>query len=100
MSDVAWQQLQSLPLGTPVVHWSILKGNLNGKFSLVEVTGSTIIVQTGPGTLRRISRSDFDNVARLWPEYKQGAVDRHTLSEVTLNSTYILSLLHLLDDYD
>ena len=97
MAEQAWQQIQSLPIGTHVGHWSVLKGNLSGRFSVVEVTDSAIFVETGPGTIRRISRNDFDSVAKLWGDYKDGRVTRDALSHITVNSTYILSLLHLIE---
>jgi hypothetical protein len=97
MTDSVWSQVEALPLGVKVNHWSVLKGNSNGAFQVVEIDRSVALIQTGQGSHRRISRTDFENVAKLWDDYVVRRVTRGQVNEVTFNSTYILSLLHRLN---
>lgn len=97
MSNAYWQQVQSIKTRAHVAHWSVLKGKLNSSFCVLDVDDHGITVETAPGTERRISRTEFDKVAEIWPEYKERRVPRHRLNESSVNSTYILSLLHFVD---
>jgi hypothetical protein len=47
---------------------------------------------------RRISKSDFAEVFSVWPEYCAGTKQRSELRERSFNSTYVISILHWLEE--
>jgi hypothetical protein len=47
---------------------------------------------------RRISKSDFADVFSVWPEYCAGTKQRSELRERSFNSTYVISILHWLEE--
>lgn len=47
---------------------------------------------------RRISKSDFADVFSAWPEYCAGTKQRSELRERSLNSTWVISILHWLEE--
>lgn len=103
MSRRQWDDLQGkLRVGQEVRHWSANKGYLAGEFLVDRVSPDRIVVsgrsmQTGSVT---ISKSDFETVAQVWPQYSTGNFPRQQLREISWRSTYIISLLHWLDDWD
>jgi hypothetical protein len=85
--------------GQAIQNWSVAHGDLPASFTVeslhrdrIEISSSGI--KRGP---RTVYKSDFENLARSWREYKKGTVPRHLLRDASKNSTYIISLLHLID---
>lgn len=77
--------------------WSADKGELKGEFRINHVEAGAIVVgPPNPAKERRISKSEFEKVYRLWGGYKTGSVSRTELGKATnsQNTTYILSILH------
>jgi hypothetical protein len=41
-----------------------------------------------------VTRSDFENLFAVWPEYLSGKKSREELRDLSQNSTYIITLLN------
>jgi hypothetical protein len=90
-----WTQLQAdLPGHCQVAHWSARKGNLNQSFTVMKVDRRAIDIETGSSTSRRISQQDFERIEQVFTDYCGHKVPRSKLTDISVNSTYILSLLH------
>jgi hypothetical protein len=60
----------------------------------VDLDGGAITILPGTGCERRISKGDFEKVLDHWADYKAGRVTRAELTNISQNTTYIMSLLH------
>ncbi len=91
--------LQSATIGQTIGNWSAEKGDLSRWFTIEGVEENRIVV-AGAGLTkpRSVYQADFEKVARLWPEYKQRRVPRQEVRNESRNSTYIISLLHWLEE--
>jgi len=74
--------------------WSAA-GRATSTFGVSEVTRNGVTVKTAKG-LRFVPRKDFEMIYPMWPDYKNGKVQRHKLS-FCVNSTYVVSILHWLE---
>jgi hypothetical protein len=92
-----WANLPALlPRGTDIRAWSEHSGYTGGTFRFVEIDWDGALVIKSP--LRRISIGDFEMVYKLWPEYRDGIVPRSKINAITVNSTYIIGILHWFDE--
>jgi len=64
-------------------------------FSIVDVSNGAVEVRATTGGLRRITRANFEAVADVWEDYKAERIPRASVP--TFNSSYILSLINLLE---
>jgi hypothetical protein len=91
-----WTQLQRLrPIG-PTEAWS-LSGKTRSTFEITSVDETSITVTLALGGVRRIPRSNFEKLFARWDDYKSERLPRHELSNLSQNSTYILTILHLIE---
>jgi len=91
-----WDAIQRLrPIGR-LSTWS-RAGKAKIVFEIVSVDHSSISVNPSNGQTRKITRSDFESVFDVWDDYKAGKVKRHELS-FSVNSSYIITLLHLVEN--
>ena len=97
--NTAWDEVQQrVRAGLQVQHWSKDKGDLQGRFTVDGVSQNRIEISSKSiSGRRRISRADFEAVAKEWPTYLAGNVTRHDLRDSSQNTTYVISLLHWLD---
>ena len=91
-----WLELQRLqPIGiTPA--WS-LDGRATSEFEIVDINPNEVIVKPKSGKSRKIPASEFEKVFSRWREYLSGRFARNELRNLTQNSTYIITILHLLE---
>ena len=90
--------LQKLALGRYCT-WSAAKGDLNNWFEVVEIRPDRILV-TSPGIKgkpRHVRQVPFEKVAKVWPRYSSGNLQRRELVEITRNLTYIITLMNWLE---
>jgi hypothetical protein len=83
-----------------IPNWSNDKG-FTGNISRVEAVNYDEVVFIGERTTepRRVSRRDFKKIFEdYWERYKQGTVSREELVRASRNSTYIISVLHWLEN--
>jgi hypothetical protein len=92
--DAVWADFRArLKPKTVVKAWSAT-GRARAKFSIEDLDGGAITILPGTGSARRISKGDFEKVLDYWAQYKAGRVTRVELTNISQNTTYILSLLH------
>jgi hypothetical protein len=94
--DQWWSTLPvRLPAGTSVTCWSRDGFDSGGGFVIGQVSPECIEIVHPP---RRIAKSDVRQMWEWWPDFKYGAKARSTLTRRSLNTTYILSILHWLEN--
>jgi hypothetical protein len=98
-TTTVWSDLQRTLKCQTFGNWAVASGDLDSSFNVVGVYPDRIEVTSAgiQGAPRKIARSEFERVARLWPKYRQGGVQRQSLRDTSKNSTYIITLLHWLD---
>jgi hypothetical protein len=93
-----WNEIRSrLTPNARVCHWSVT-GRAKGEFEIQEVTPDEIVLRTHSGTIRKVPRKSFEVIFPLWQEYKSGRAQRIELTEESYNSTYVVSVLHWLEE--
>ena len=90
-----WNKLHKFT-GEKIGTWSHGHGNLNSSFYVKEVTNTNLTVETPKGTQRVVTRADFEWGEEIWDDYINGRIPR-TVWQKSVNSTYIISLIHRLD---
>lgn len=71
-------------------------GRVRGEFGILEVTPDSVTVRTSKGP-RKVPCVSFGVIFPLWADYKAGTVPRHALTDISYNSTYVISILHWLE---
>jgi hypothetical protein len=69
-------------------------GRAKGFFGISEVRREGVTVQTTTGNYRFVPRQEFESLFPLWSEYRSGAIQRHTLRELSVNCSYVISIFH------
>jgi len=86
---------QMLP-GLAVKNWSVAKNYTGSRFTIDDIDRSSVTVSGGRMLApRRISKGDFAKVYTVWESYLAGNFPRSNMSPLSQNSTYILSILHI-----
>src|ERR1035438_8137112 len=93
--DDLWRKLDSL-VGLDLRTWSREKGELKTQFRVLDRNGDRLRIRTGIGTERSITEHDFQSLSEICLDYRNGVVGRKELQR-SVNSSYILGLLHRLD---
>jgi len=94
-----WLRIQrELKNGQVVQNWSMAKGFTGNTFEIVSVTDKAIICNPPKSTnLQVISKKEFEKVWEVWDKYLLGKIPRYSLRDMTRFSSYIISILHLMD---
>jgi hypothetical protein len=80
--------------GDEVMNWGSARGYTGGSFKIEGVYGSGIGVFGGAMTMpRNISKGDFGKVHAVWDQYIIGNFPRAKMTNLSQNTTYILSIL-------
>jgi hypothetical protein len=94
--DQRWNAVCSKLVPIPkLYHWSAA-GRAKGSFRVSEVTKEGVTVRTTKGSSRFVPARDFAAILLLWPDYRDGKIQRYKLS-FCVNSTYVVSILHWLE---
>jgi hypothetical protein len=94
--SACWSELQRLrPTGLTNA-WSIAD-RTRSTFEIVEVDAKQVIVKLSSGKLRKIAELEFEKVFDRWQDYLSERLSRQELQNLTQNSTYIITILHLLE---
>lgn len=96
----AWDLVrQTLRKGETVPVWSAAGQTRSAPFKIVSVGWSAIEVDPPAASKTwRIDRSEFEKVFRVWDDYCSRRVRRDQLRDLTHYSTYIVSILHLVEE--
>ena len=98
--ELLWQQLQrDLHLGDTIRNWSQRGGYLGGVFTIHNSGAEFVEVDPHDAVHNQyIRKEEFAKVYDLWDAYNSGHVPRYVLRDLTHFSTYVLSILHHLED--
>jgi hypothetical protein len=98
--ETTWTDIgRALDRGTVVQNWGAARGYTGGTFKIVDVDRTSITVSGGEMSMpRRVSKGDFEKVASIWEEYTAGNYPRSKMTNLSQNTTYILSILHVVTD--
>jgi hypothetical protein len=96
--DAIWTQIaEELRPGTVVQNWGAARGYTGGTFEVKDVERTAITVFGGDMQMpRRVSKGDFERVYAVWDAYVGGRYPRSKMTDLSQNTTYIVSLLHRL----
>ena len=91
-----WLKLQTqLQEDQEIRRWSQLRGYTGGLFRIYAVGDDFVKVELDT-SIRHIPKKEFEKVYDIWNAYKSGLVPRHQLRDITIHSTYIISIFHYL----
>jgi len=94
--DQCWNEICSRLTPMPkMCSWSVA-GRAKGEFGILEVTRDSVTVETG-NRPREVPRESFEVIFEKWADYKTGTMPRKALTEISYNSTYVISILHWLE---
>lgn len=98
--DAVWNQITgTLRPGTEVRNWGVARGYTGGSFRVDDLERTSVTVSGGDMQMpRRISKGDFQKVYAVWDDYRAGHLPRMTLTPLSQNTTYILSILRIVLD--
>lgn len=99
-----WLTLKNqLGPGKTIHHWSVTGRQESGSFlaSVPPMYPECVVVE-GPQRThiyqRMIFTSDFRAVLNIWIDYRRGLIPRRRVDERTKHSTYVLSIIHWLEE--
>lgn len=98
--EATWSKIvQRLQAGETVRNWGQARGYTGRTFQIESVANSSVTVFGGNMRHpRTISKRDFENFHAIWPNYCAGNFPRAKMTDLSQNTTYILSILHTLTD--
>jgi hypothetical protein len=98
--EATWSKIvQRLHPGETIRNWGQARSYTGGTFQIESVVNSSVTVFGGNMRHpRAISKSDFEKVHAIWPDYCAGNFPRAKMTDLSKNTTYILSILHALTD--
>lgn len=97
--DEVWARLlREMAEDAEVLNWGQARGFTGGRFRIEMIEPTAITVHGGRMQVaRRISKGDFERVYDVWQSYVEGHYSRERLTALSQNTTYILSMLRMLD---
>jgi len=85
--------------GTVIQSWGVARGYTGGSFKVEDVERTSVTVAGGDMQMsRRVSQGEFEKVYAVWPQYAAGNYPRSKMTNLSQNTTYILSILHPFDE--
>ena len=94
--DQCWREICSRLTPKPELNAWSAAGRARGHFGISAVTKEGINVSTSKGP-RFVPRRDFELLFPLWPGYRDRKIQRQSLRDMCLNSTYVVSIFHWLE---
>lgn len=100
--EAVWGKIQrALRPDLIVKNWGHARGYTGKTFKVEHVDNLGIMVFGGDMTVpRTVGRGDFKKVYAAWDDYTAGERSRAELTNLSQNTTYVLSILHLVLDTD
>jgi hypothetical protein len=95
-----WSAIQQkLRVGQTIRTWSREKGDLDTLVTIEGVHPDRIEISSEgiKDPPRKITSGDFAKVAEHWHEFLAGSIPRHQLRSLSVNSAYIIALLHWIE---
>lgn len=95
--DAVWEKIVREVRPTQEIrNWGQARGYTGGTFCIEQIDRSGILVSGGNMSVARpVSRGDFEKVYNVWEAYTGGEYTRAEMTQISQNTTYILSILHL-----
>ena len=94
--ETVWNAIaQQLRPGTVIRNWGAARGYTGGTFEVKDIERTSITVAgVNMQMPRRISKGEFEKVYAVWAAYVAGNYPRSEMTNLSQNTTYILSILH------
>lgn len=95
-----WKLVQeSLVPKQTIQNWSNANGYLGNEFAIHSIDSNGITVLTiEENRERHIEKSEFQQIFQLWDEYCKGNIKRYELRNININTTYIISIIHFVEN--
>jgi hypothetical protein len=95
--EAIWVRIASqLRPGVIVRNWGAARRYTGGTFKIDDVERTAITISGGDMQMpRRVSKGGFEKVHAVWDAYLAGNYPRSRMTNLSQNTTYILSILHL-----
>ena len=99
--DNVWVSLEkNLSAGIEIKKWTAFKGYLGDSITIAGIRENYIEIEpSDAGNIQIIPKGDFEKIWKVWVDYKIQKVRRYELRDITRFSTYIISILHWLENY-
>jgi hypothetical protein len=93
-----WMSIVStLQRGEVVKNWGVSRGFTGNTFVIEQIQNTAVTVIGGKLTEpRSVSKRDFEKVYEVWDDYVAGNYPRAKMTDLSQNTTYILSVLRLI----
>jgi hypothetical protein len=96
--ETIWAVIQRMQRGALIRNWGLSRGYTGGTFIIDDIERSAIVVRGGEMVEpRRVSKGEFEKLYAVWHQYLAGNLPRSRMLSLSQNTTYILSILHLID---
>jgi hypothetical protein len=99
MRDNAWDEVRrEVSAGDLIKNWTAAKGYYGEDFVVEDVGAYSLEVRLGSDSIRTVTARDFDVVSPHWDDYCAGHFPRGDFTPLTMNSKYVISILHILKE--
>jgi hypothetical protein len=90
-----WNFLQrKLKPGIEIPNWTAYGGYLGDSMTITDIHHNSIEVKAPKArNVQHVPKKDFENVWRIWSDYKIQKVKRYELRDMTRFSKYVISIL-------
>ena len=97
--EAIWDGIQrALQPGATVLNWGLARGYTGGSFKIDDMDRSSVTVFGGKMiAARRVSKGEFEKLHAVWDAYRARRFPRSDMRALSQNTTYILSILRLVD---
>jgi hypothetical protein len=97
--ETIWSSIQHrLRPGMVVNNWGLSRGFTGGSFTIDDMERTAVTVRGGRMVApRRVSKGEFEKLYAIWDQYLAGNFPRSKILPLSQNTSYILSILHLID---
>jgi hypothetical protein len=98
--EILWKKLQNrLSTHLIIPNWTVDKGYFHGSITIVEFDDDSVRVDSpNAKNTQTIPKSDFEEVWKIWADYKNGKFRRGDIIELTRYSKYIIDIFHWLEN--
>jgi hypothetical protein len=93
--EALWSRIQAtLHPGTLISNWTVDGDNVGVPFKIDGVCAEYVRIDS---PLQTIPKKDFEDVWKVWIDYRNGVTPRSKVRDITRFSKYIISILHFVE---
>jgi hypothetical protein len=97
--ELIWRELRTkLSSRLSIPNWTVNHGYFRGLMTIAEIDDDFVRVDSPNAKhTQTIPKRDFEEVWKIWADYKNGKFRRGDMTELTRYSKYIISIFHWLE---